>query len=258
MQSLWIGTSGWSYKGWAKTFYPDKTGKGKEFAFYSSQFPTVELNASFYRTPTEKTVKGWNEKSPPGFIFAVKGSRYVTHIKRLKDVEESVPWFCKRMSDLKQHLGPFLWQLPPSFKKDLHRLEQFLRILPKEYRHAIEFRHPSWLEDDTFETLSRYEVCHVSVSSMRMPMDFTLTTDFSYIRFHGLQGGPAHDYTREELQPWAEHMQRVLDHGMSVYAYFNNDVNTRAPDNARMLKEMVEDHASHEMMAGHAVGEDAY
>jgi uncharacterized protein YecE (DUF72 family) len=241
MDRAWIGTSGWSYKGWAKSFYPEEITGVKQFTYYASQFPTVELNASFYRTPTENAVKSWHDKSPSSFIIAVKGSRYVTHIKRLKDVEESVRWFCDRMAPLGEHLGPFLWQLPPNFKKDITRLEQFLTCLPKHFRHAVEFRDPSWIEDETFETLSRYHVAFVAVSSLRMPQDFTLTTDFTYVRFHGLEGGAAHDYSKEELQPWAIHLQEALGEGRSVYAYFNNDINTRAPENAKLLQSLIEE-----------------
>jgi uncharacterized protein YecE (DUF72 family) len=245
MDELWIGTSGWSYKSWAKTFYPEGTSAAKQFEYYSSQFQTVELNASFYRTPTEKTVQGWHHKSPKDFVFAVKGSRFVTHIKRLTDVKDSVAWFCDRMAPLAEHLGPFLWQLPPNFKKDSTRLERFLRWLPENFRHALEFRHPSWYEDETFELLSQYRVAHVSVSSLRMPMDLTQTADFTYVRFHGLEGGASHDYNAEELKPWAKHLQNVLESGDSVYAYFNNDINTRAPDNARLLRDLIEKDKSH-------------
>jgi uncharacterized protein YecE (DUF72 family) len=113
-------------------------------------------------------------------------------------------------------------------------------MLPEEYRYAVEFRHPSWVHDETFDVLRKHSASHVHLSSMAMPMDLTTTADFLYVRFHGLQGGFAHDYTREELAPWARHCRDALRDGLEVYAYFNNDANTRAPGNAKMLREMIE------------------
>ncbi|HET7626185.1 MAG TPA: DUF72 domain-containing protein, partial [Verrucomicrobiae bacterium] len=131
------------------------------------------------------------------------------------------------------------WQLPPFLKKSRNRLEQFLKHLPKSYCHAIEFRHPSWLDEEIFEILRKHHAAFVSVSSLAMPMNLAVTADFIYIRFHGLENGGAHNYTREELKPWAGHIRKQAKSGKSVYAYFNNDANVRAPNNAKMLMEMV-------------------
>jgi uncharacterized protein YecE (DUF72 family) len=232
--SIYIGTSGWVYKEWANDFY--KGLKAKEhFPHYAKQFPTVEINATFYRLPALAMVRGWHEKAPRGFIFAVKGSRFITHIRRLENLGRSVANFFLRIDPLDEKLGPLLWQLPPNFKPDLPRLEKFLRRLSKRHSHAVEFRHPDWFSNETFAVLQKYNVASVSMSSLRMPMNFSVTADFIYLRFHGLANGPRHDYTEEELKPWAEHIREQARTGRNVYAYFNNDLNVRAPNNAKVL-----------------------
>ena len=240
MERLYIGTSGWVYKGWAGAFYPEGMRPAEQLPFYARHFPTVEINATFYRLPTENMVRGWHDKAPGGFIYAVKGSRFITQMKKLKVERDSIQVFFDRIEPLAEHLGPILWQLPPVLHKDVPRLDGFLKQLPREFRYAVEFRHPSWMDEAVFDTLREHDCAHVSVSSLRMPMDLTTTTDFVYIRFHGLEHGAAHDYTRSELEPWAEHCRAALDQGRSVYAYFNNDWNCRAPENARTMREMTE------------------
>jgi uncharacterized protein YecE (DUF72 family) len=238
MGDIYIGTSGWSYKSWEKEFYPLDLAKNRQFDFYATQFPTVEINATFYRLPTLKMVKGWREKAPSGFVFALKGSRFITHMKRLKNLDGALVKYFRRIAALRARIGVVLWQLPPNLKKDLARLEGFLRRLPRAYHHAVEFRHLSWLEPEVFELLQCYRAAYVSVSSWEMPMDLTVTAEIIYIRFHGLDGGAAHDYTQKELAPWAEHLKTQTAKGKTAYAYFNNDANVRAPKNAKMLIEM--------------------
>lgn len=240
MQGVFVGTSGWIYKGWAGTFYPPALKKTGELAYYATRFNSVEINATFYRLPLVNMVKGWYNRSPHDFIFAVKGSRFITQMKKLNVDRKSIQVFFDRAKLLKEKCGPILWQLPPNFGFNGERLNSFLKIVPQKYRHAVEFRHPSWHEHaDTFEILRKHNAAHVSVSSLRMPMNFNVTSDFTYIRFHGLENGAAHDYTREELQPWADHCRRCVDNGIAVFAYFNNDWNTRAPSNAEMFREMI-------------------
>lgn len=236
---IYIGTSGWSYKAWGRSFYPEEVPERQHFEFYATQFSTVEINATFYRLPAEKTVSGWFEKAPPGFIFAVKGSRGITHYQRLKPEASSPEFFLERIRVLKDRLGPILWQLPPNFTKDPERLQEFLSHLPQGFRYAMEFRHPSWVAPEIHELLSRYGVANVSLSSLRMPMDLRITAPFAYVRFHGLEGGAAHDYTREELQPWSSFLRKCAREGVDAFVYFNNDGNTRAPINAQALIEMV-------------------
>jgi uncharacterized protein YecE (DUF72 family) len=240
MEALFVGTSGWVYKSWAGTFYPKDIPAREHLAFYASQFNTVEINASFYRLPPETMVRGWHERAPKGFIYAVKGSRFITHMKKLNVDRKSIDIFFDRAALLKEHLGPILWQLPPNLHYNLERLDMFLGMLPHEYRYAVEFRHPSWIRNESFDVLRRHNAAHVHLSSMAMPMDLTTTAGFIYIRFHGLEGGFAHDYTREELKPWAQHCRDALRDSLDVYAYFNNDANTRAPGNAMTLRSMIE------------------
>lgn len=237
MSGVYIGTSGWVYKEWANDFYKNLK-PPEHFPYYVTQFPTVEINATFYRLPALPMVHGWRKKAPPGFIFAVKGSRYITHIKRLNNLGRLVGNFMQRIRPLGEKLGPLLWQLPPNLKPDLPRLEKFLKRLPKPHRHAVEFRHPDWFIKETFDLMRKYGVASVSMSSLRMPTNFEVTADFIYIRFHGLTGGPHHDYTREEMQPWAEHIQAQAKTKKDVFVYFNNDLNVRAPKNAKLLMEM--------------------
>ena len=238
MEGVWIGTSGWSYKGWGESFYP-KTSAAQQLPYYATQFPSVEINATFYRLPTTQMVEGWHDKVPEGFLFAVKGSRYLTHSKKLVDVEAGLEKYVERIEPLGKHTGPILWQLPPFLQKDVTRLDAFLRQTPRSFRHAIEFRHPSWLDDEVFEVLRRYKAACVWISSLRMPTDFTMTGDFVYARFHGLAGGAAHDYTEAELEPWAQQFSQAARDNKPAFAYFNNDVNTRAPLNARTLMRLV-------------------
>jgi uncharacterized protein YecE (DUF72 family) len=231
------------YKGWANTFYPEKWPKSESLEFYITQFPTVEINTTFYRLPALSMVRGWDKRAPKGFVYAVKGSRYITHQKKLVNLGHALRRYFARIKPLAEHTGPVLWQLPPNLGKDSERLDKFLGKLPKGYDYAVEFRHPSWFDAETFDLLREHNVCNVWLSSMRMPMDFTTTGDFVYLRFHGLENGAAHDYTRDQLKPWAEQLSAAAKNGKPCFVYFNNDWNTRAPLNARMLMDMVGDAA---------------
>lgn len=243
MKHVYIGTSGWSYKSWEKTFYPEDVSVANHFHFYATQFPTVEINLTFYRLPSLQMVKGWRDKAPEEFVYAVKGSRFITHMKKLRNVEEGLEKYFDRLAPMKAKVAVVLWQLPPMLKIDLERLETFLKLLPRSYCHAVEFRHHSWINSKTFALLRRFDIAHASVSSLGMPMDMTVTSDIVHIRFHGLENGAAHDYTRAELQPWARHIRYQAEQGKRVFAYFNNDVNVRAPENAKLLMKMVGEEA---------------
>jgi len=212
----------------------------RQFQYYTTQFPTVEINATFYRLPTLKAVRGWRDEAPPGFIFAVKGSRFITHILKISGASKGLRKYFSRLKALEQRTGPVLWQLPQFMKKSPERLEKFLEILPKNYCHAFEFRHPSWYEcSEVFALLRKYKAAHVNLSSLRMPMNLTVTANFVYIRVHGLKDGARHDYTRAELEPWTKFIIKQARAGRNVYAYFNNDLNVHAPDNAKMLMNMI-------------------
>lgn len=241
-KGIWIGTSGWVYKEWAGHFYPRGWPKKDEFGYYARHFPTVEINATFYRLPSRAMVTGWREKSPAGFLFAVKGSRYLTHIRRLKDTGPGLRKYFSRLRGLGDRTGPILWQLPPNFSKsdeNWDRLERFLAKLPSDYEHAVEFRHPSWFDEQTFRLLRRHRAANVWISSLRMPVDHAITGRSVYLRFHGLAGGAYHDYTEDELRPWAVQLAKAARKGLRCYVYFNNDLNTRAPNNAHALMRLV-------------------
>lgn len=250
---VWIGTSGWVYKEWAGHFYPKGWPKADELGFYVRHFPTVEINATFYRLPTLPMVRGWRERTPEGFRFAVKGSRFLTHIKRLSDTGRGLHRYFSRLKPLGDRAGPILWQLAPNFPKNdenWKRLKNFLPRLPSRHRHAIEFRHPSWLDAQTHDLLRRHHAANVWISSMRMPRDYTVTADFVYLRFHGLAGGAYHDYTDDELAPWARELARAARAGCPGYVYFNNDLNTRAPLNAHALMRLLGRDAQPPLVAG--------
>jgi uncharacterized protein YecE (DUF72 family) len=243
---IWIGTSGWVYKEWAGHFYPKGWPKKDEFSYYVRHFPTVEINATFYRLPTLKMVRGWHDRAPKGFVFAVKGSRFLTHLKRLKETGPGVRKYFNRLVPLGDRTGPILWQLPPNFgptKENVQRLTRFLKKLPDRYQHAVEFRDPSWMSETNLDLLRAQNAVNVWISSLRMPQDYTITGEFVYLRFHGLKDGAYHDYTRAELEPWARQLRRAAERGLRCYVYFNNDLNTRAPINAETLMEMVGSHA---------------
>ena len=148
MCPIHIGTSGWSYKGWDKTFYPADVPVRRHFEFYATQFSTVEINLTFYRLPKPEMVEGWVRKAPAGFLYAVKGSRFITHMKKLANLDGAVAKFFERIEPMKKRTGIVLWQLPPQLRKDLPRLQDFLVQLRRDYSYAVEFRHPSWLEEE--------------------------------------------------------------------------------------------------------------
>jgi uncharacterized protein YecE (DUF72 family) len=255
---VYIGTSGFTYKSWNAHFYPPELPARLQLEFYATQFPTVEINTTFYRLPGESMVKGWAKRVPKTFVYALKGSRFITHMKKLANLDEPVkrPRFGRakipkgngldiyfeRIKGVKARTGVILWQLPPMLQIDLPRLDDFLQQLKKyRYRHAVEFRHASWYEDKTFDLLRKHNVAHVALSTLNMPQVRIATADIVYVRFHGLEGGFAHDYTRAELEPWAKFCREESEAGRTVFAYFNNDVNVRAPQNAKMLIQMVGD-----------------
>lgn len=238
---VYIGASGYTYKSWNKAFYPRDVPRRLQLEFFATQFPTVEINATFYRLPTENMVRGWATRVPEPFVFAIKGSRFITHMKKLANLDGALDKYFDRVAPMKHRVGIVLWQLPPMLAKDIPRLDNFLKLLrPYGYRHAVEFRHRSWYEDhEAFDLLRKHNVAHANLSTLNMPQDFTVTSDLVYIRFHGLEGGFAHDYTRAELKPWADFYLRQARAGKTVFVYFNNDVNVRAPENAKMLMSMV-------------------
>ena len=234
-----IGCSGWNYQHWRNgVFYPPRFAPRRWLGFYAEHFDTVEINMTFYRLPRDTAVAKWVEETPPDFIFAVKMSRYVTHIKRLRDLPPSLGLFYSRIRPLVDtpKLGPVLWQLPATFQRDDERLAQALAQLPRG-RHCFEFRHESWFAPEVYELLRRHEVALVIGDTPKRPFQsHELTADWTFIRFHEGTRGRFSNYSESELEEWAQRIERWAASG-DVYAYFNNDRNGYAVRNALWLKE---------------------
>lgn len=235
-----IGTSGWHYDDWRGIFYPEKLPKRRWLEFYASHFNTLELNNSFYRLPSKDAFKNWYHTSPPDFVFSVKVSRFITHVKRLKDCADAVGNFMSRARLLKEKLGPLLYQLPPGMRRDDEKLAIFLAGLPGDLKHVLEFRHESWFAEDVFNLLRRYHAgfCVLDMPSLTAPL--LATTDFIYVRFHGRQGLYSSLYTDDEMADWAEKIQGLAGKVAAVYIYFNNDVAGYALENARAIRAFIE------------------
>jgi len=232
----YIGTSGWHYDHWRGRFYPEKLTKAKWLEFYAGHFATVELNNSFYRLPSEAAFAAWRDSSPADFTFAVKVSRFITHIKRLKDTGEAVEKFITRAIILGEKLGPLLYQLPPNMRRNDEVLESFLSILPQGMKHVFEFRHQSWLEEGVFQILHKYNVgfCIFDMPSVSCPL--VATADFAYIRFHGSTGLYWSCYSDEELASWSKKLANLAENLEAIYIYFNNDAEAFAVRNAMTLR----------------------
>jgi uncharacterized protein YecE (DUF72 family) len=234
----WVGTSGWSYNHWRGPFYPPGLPTSKWLTHYYAEFPTVEINASFYRLPQEKTFRNWGEAVPEGFRFAVKASRYISHIKRLKECEEPIETFLGRARHLGEALGPVLYQLPPNFHckpENVDRLAEFMSLLPRDVRHVFEFRHDSWFNADIFFLLRMHSVgfCAFHMVDWETPLE--ATTDLAYVRFHGSDSVYGGCYSDEQLGDWARRLRELPEDVGEVYVYFNNDAFGYAVENARTL-----------------------
>lgn len=237
MVKYFIGTSGWHYDDWKGRFYPKKLPKTKWLEFYAQHFSTLELNNTFYRLPSEEVFSKWYDSSPPGFTFSVKVSRFITHIKRLKDCDEALNNFMSRSTLLKDKLGPLLYQLPPGLHRNDEVLEAFLQKLPPDLKHVIEFRHQSWLVEDVFDMLRRYNAGFCVFDMPKLECPLLATADFAYIRFHGRESLYSSCYSDEELKDWAEKIYRLAQNLESVYIYFNNDIEGFAIKNAETIRE---------------------
>lgn len=232
-----FGTSGWYYEDWIGEFYPEEISKREWLGFYSKDFDTVEVNASFYRVPFENMVKGWRDRTPDDFIFSFKGNRLITHRKRLKDVGEDIVRFMDRVSMVGDKLGPILWQFPPGLKRNDELLEGFISQFPSENQYVIEFRNKSWFDKEVYSLLEEYRVSLCVISGPRLPEIMEITADFSYIRWHGKEHWFNWDYSEEELRVWADRIKEM--DVKDLYGYFNNDVGGFAVKNCRRLREIL-------------------
>lgn len=234
-----IGTSGWHYDHWRGPFYPKNLAKREFLQFYQQQFHTVEINNSFYQLPSAKTLIDWRETVPPDFIFAVKGSRFITHMKKLKDPEPSVAPLLERIQLLGDRLGPILFQLPPRWHFNEERLRHFLEALPHDYRYALEFRDPSWLNQEACHLLREHGAafCIYELAGRVSPQE--VTADFVYLRLHGPGGAYQGRYDRQTLAGWAGSISAWAAQGKTVFCYFDNDEAGYAAQNALELQEML-------------------
>jgi uncharacterized protein YecE (DUF72 family) len=236
-----IGCSGWNYAHWRERVYPKGLPTREWLRRYAELFDTVEVNTTFYRLPRRDSVAAWVRESPPSFLFAVKASRYLTHMKRLLDMEQGQARFYERIDPLvvSPKLGPILWQLPESFRRDEERLASALAKL-RPGRHCFEFRHASWFTDDVYALLREHGVALVIGDHPKRPFQaHELTVDWTFIRFHYGSRGRGGNYSERELEEWAERIERWRE-GADVYAYFNNDWMGYAVKNGLRLKELLD------------------
>jgi len=239
MGKLYIGTSGWSYRHWRGIFYPEDLPYGEQLQYYSRHFPTTEVNSSFYHLPRPSTVEKWYRETPSHFLFAVKVSRLITHVKRLTDIEEAWNNFQERVALLKEKLGPLLLQFPPSFRmeeENYQRVEEFLKNRP-DLQLAFEFRHSSWCDPAAYDLLKKYNAAWVIADSSRYPKAKAITADFAYIRMHGPEALFSSSYSEEQLEELAQDISQYMKICREIYVYFNNDVGGCAVQNAKTLWE---------------------
>ncbi len=232
-----VGCSGWSYKNWRGVVYPADAPARTWFSLYAERFDTVELNTTFYRLPAASTVESWAAQAPAGFTYAVKLGQFGSHRMKLRDAARWLPNHLDRVDRLGGSLGPNLVQLPPRWRRDVARLDEFLGVAPKALRWAVELRDPSWLHDDVFATLARHGAA-LCIHDLLADHPWELTTDWAYVRFHGpraLEAKYQGRYGGRRLWRTADRLAGWLGEGHDVYAYFNNDWDGHAAHDAAWL-----------------------
>jgi uncharacterized protein YecE (DUF72 family) len=241
LREVRVGCSGWAYPHWRERLYPKGMPQRQWLAHYAEHFDTVEINNTFYRLPKPSAVEGWVEQSPPGFVFAVKASRYLTHIKRLKTLDPYVGRFYEPLEALIQSekFGPLLWQFPANFHRNDERLANALHALPPG-RHAFEFRHESWFADEVYDLLRRNGAALVVGDEARrwVSTPHVRTADWTYIRLHHGSRGRRGNYSKSEVETWARRISQWR-RDTEVFVYFNNDWEGYALRNARLLKDLL-------------------
>jgi uncharacterized protein YecE (DUF72 family) len=235
-----IGTSGYHYKHWVGRYYPAGSKPGEMLSYYLRDFDTVELNNTFYQLPNETTFEASRKGTPHHFLFAVKGSRFISHMIKLKDPERGLVNFLPRAERLRWKLGPILWQLPPRWNLNVERLETFLSLLPRKHRYTFELRNQTWMTDEVYALLRRYNAafCIYELAGYQSPIE--ITADWIYIRLHGptelkYQGS----YSDEQLAAWAGRIRKWARSMKAIYVYFDNDDSAYAVQNALTLKRML-------------------
>ncbi len=241
MKAVRVGCSGWVYPHWRERLYPKGLPQRQWLPYYAEHFDTVEINNTFYRLPKPSAVQGWLEQSPPGFIFAVKASRYLTHVKRLKTLDPYIERFYEPLGPLteSEKFGPLLWQFPANFHRNVERLSNALRALPRG-RHAFEFRHESWFTDEVYDLLRRHGAALVigDESTRWVSTPHVRTADWTYIRLHHGSRGRHGNYSRREIETWARRISQWR-RNTEIHMYFNNDWEGYALRNARLLKDLL-------------------
>jgi len=232
---LLIGTSGWQYRHWKGGFYPASMPQSAWLAHYAAGFDTVELNNSFYRLPQASAFDAWRDRLPQGFVMAVKASRYLTHVKRLREPDDPVRLLIERASHLEDRLGPVLLQLPPNLGQELDLLDATLRAFPAGVQVAVEFRHTSWFSDDCRRLLERHRSAMCIADGGAVDSPLWRTAEWGYIRFHRGNASPESCYGSAALRTWAGKIAETWRPDETVYAYFNNDLHGCAPRDARVL-----------------------
>jgi len=234
-----IGTSGWSYEHWRGVFYPEELRNKDWLSFYTQTFSTVEVNSTFYHVPQDKTMDAWRDNTPEDFVFSLKMNRLITHHKKLKGVNGLLKQFLDKAARLGDKLGVVLHQIPPSVAKDVPLLAAYIKLLPKEMRHAVEFRHESWSDEETFTLLESEGVAYCIISAPDLATHLRATAPFAYIRMHGQGGWYASCYGDADLKKWALEIRKLAKEKRDGYVYFNNDYRGYAVQNALTLRNML-------------------
>ncbi len=242
--NCFIGTSGYTYPHWKNSFYPAGLAQKKWLEYYAGHFNSLELNVTFYRLPAEKTFSGWQARTPADFTFVIKGSRYITHIKRLRDCSQALSLFFSRAAELKSKLRCLLWQLPPSFSADPERLASFIEILSRKYGnyfHCFEFRHPSWFNDEIYDILRDHNTGLCVADSSRFPCADQITASFVYLRFHGSQDLYNSCYSDRQLKKWIDKISDWSDNIQNLFVFFNNDQKAYAVKNGLRFRQLLDE-----------------
>jgi uncharacterized protein YecE (DUF72 family) len=226
---FWVGTSGYNYPEWKGSFYPDDLPAKKMLPYYAARFPTVEINYTFYRMPTEKLVAGWAEQTPAPYKLTLKAPRRITHDKRLKDTGDDVKFFCDVAATLAEKLGTLLFQLPPFLRKDLALLDTFLGGLPPTVQAAFEFRHASWFDEDVFARLAARNLAVCIADSEKLSTPVRVTADYAYFRLRD------EGYQPDDIKRWAETIARDAAACRDVFVYFKHEESGKGPEFARLL-----------------------
>jgi uncharacterized protein YecE (DUF72 family) len=240
MSQVWIGTSGWTYDGWRGPFYPEDIPKRRWLEWYGGQFPSTEINGSFYRTPSLEAVQQWRDQTPAEFLFAWKASKFITHWKRLTEkCANSLELMETRLKVLGPKLGPVLFQLPPQFKADRERLASFLKMLPRRRKYAFEFRDATWYDDDILNLLRKRNVSLCLSDHHDAPSPWEVTADHVYVRGHGPTGQYHGRYPPATMRKWAADIRTWKRKGLDVFCYFDNDQKSAAPLDAKRLMDLL-------------------